>query len=153
MVDGVATLTAVRFLAGLGLGGAMPNAAALTAEFVPARQRPLAITLTIVCIPVGGVLAGVAAGNHPGVGWRVLFAAGGLVPLLLAVILFKLMPESPRFLAGAGAMGRAESRAAEDGSPRRGRHGVCGCRRCGAVARGIDRLSSLRRRCGATPSP
>jgi AAHS family 4-hydroxybenzoate transporter-like MFS transporter len=104
MVGSVATLTAVRFVAGLGLGGAMPNAAALTAEFVPARQRPLAITLTIVCIPVGGVLAGVAAGTIiPASGWRVLFAAGGLVPLLLAVILFKLMPESPRFLASVPA--------------------------------------------------
>jgi len=104
MVGSMATLTAIRFVAGLGLGGAMPNAAALTAEFVPARQRPLAITLTIVCIPVGGVLAGVAAGTIiPASGWRVLFAAGGLVPLLLAVILFKLMPESPRFLASVPA--------------------------------------------------
>jgi AAHS family 4-hydroxybenzoate transporter-like MFS transporter len=95
------TLTAARFLAGLGLGGAMPNAAALTAEFVPGRQRPVAITLTIVCIPVGGVLAGLAAGAViPSYGWRALFAAGGLVPLALAAILFKLLPESPSFLAG-----------------------------------------------------
>jgi AAHS family 4-hydroxybenzoate transporter-like MFS transporter len=82
----------------------MPNAAALTAEFVPARQRPLAITLTIVCIPVGGALAGVAAGTIiPASGWRVLFAAGGLVPLLIALILFRLMPESPRFLVSVPA--------------------------------------------------
>ena len=99
--DGLATLGVIRFLAGLGLGGAMPNAAALTAEFVPARQRPVAITLTIVCIPVGGVLAGLAAGAViPAYGWRVLFAAGGLVPLALAVIGFKVLPESPSFLAG-----------------------------------------------------
>jgi AAHS family 4-hydroxybenzoate transporter-like MFS transporter len=100
-VDGLTTLTVARFLAGLGLGGAMPNAAALTAEFVPQRQRPIAITLTIVCIPLGGVLAGLAAGTViPAFGWRVLFAAGGLVPLLLALIFFKLLPESPTFLAG-----------------------------------------------------
>jgi MFS transporter, AAHS family, 4-hydroxybenzoate transporter len=101
LADGLATLTAIRFLAGVGLGGAMPNAAALTAEFVPARQRPMAITLTIVCIPVGGVLAGLAAGAViPAYGWRALFAAGGLVPLALALILFKVLPESPSFLAG-----------------------------------------------------
>src|SRR5688572_5510351 len=100
-VDGLTTLTVARFLAGLGLGGAMPNAAALTAEFVPQRQRPIAITLTIVCIPLGGVLAGLAAGAViPAYGWRVLFAAGGVVPLLLAAIFFKLLPESPSFLAG-----------------------------------------------------
>ena len=99
-VDGLTTLTVARFLAGLGLGGAMPNAAALTAEFVPQRQRPIAITLTIVCIPLGGVLAGLAAGAvMPTYGWRVLFAAGGLVPLLLAGIFFKVLPESPTFLA------------------------------------------------------
>src|SRR5688500_16015682 len=45
-VDGLTTLTVARFLAGLGLGGAMPNAAALTAEVVPQRQRPIAITVT-----------------------------------------------------------------------------------------------------------
>ena len=100
IVDGVTTLTVARFLAGLGLGGAMPNAAALTAEFVPRRQRPIAITLTIVCIPVGGVLAGLAAGQIiPAYGWRVLFVAGGVVPFVLALLLFKLLPESPRFLA------------------------------------------------------
>jgi len=100
MVDGVTTLTAARFLAGLGLGGAMPNAAALTAEFVPLRQRPIAITLTIVCIPLGGVLAGLAAGQIiPAYGWRVLFVAGGVVPLVLALVLFNVLPESPRFLA------------------------------------------------------
>jgi AAHS family 4-hydroxybenzoate transporter-like MFS transporter len=99
-VDGLTTLTVARFLAGLGLGGAMPNAAALTAEFVPQRQRPIAITVTIVCIPLGGVIAGLAAGAViPAYGWRALFAAGGLVPLLLAVIFFRQLPESPTFLA------------------------------------------------------
>ena len=53
----VTTLTALRFAAGLGLGGAMPNAAALASEYVPLRRRPFAVTLTIVCIPLGGTLA------------------------------------------------------------------------------------------------
>ena len=100
VVDGLAMLTAIRFVAGLGLGGAMPNAAALTAEYVPTRQRPLAITLTIVCIPVGGVLAGIVSGQIiPDYGWRVLFIAGGAAPTVLALVLFRLLPESPRFLA------------------------------------------------------
>ncbi len=101
VVNSVEMLAVVRLLAGLGLGGAMPNAAALTAEFVPRRQRPVAITLTIVCIPVGGVVAGLAAGAIiPALGWRVLFMAGGAVPVVLAVLLFKVLPESPSFLAG-----------------------------------------------------
>ena len=99
-VDSLATLTAARFLAGLGLGGAMPNAAALASELVPRRHRPLAITLTIVCIPLGGFLAGaVAAQVIPSYGWRVLFVAGGMVSVVLAAALVTVVPESPRFLA------------------------------------------------------
>jgi AAHS family 4-hydroxybenzoate transporter-like MFS transporter len=98
-VDGLGALTLVRFLAGVGLGGAMPNAAALVAEYAPRRQRPLAVTLTIVCIPLGGVLAGLFAGQVvPTFGWRALFLAGGIAPLVLAATLLPVLPESPRFL-------------------------------------------------------
>jgi AAHS family 4-hydroxybenzoate transporter-like MFS transporter len=96
----VTTLAALRFLAGLGLGGAMPNAAALSSEYVPIRYRAFAVTLTIVCIPLGGTLAGFTGAQIlPAYGWRTLFIVGGIVPLVLAVILFKVLPESPRFLA------------------------------------------------------
>lgn len=94
-------LGALRFLAGVGLGGAMPNAATLASEYVPRKQRPFAVTLTIVCIPLGGVLAGeLAARIIPTYGWRALFIAGGLVPIVLAAVLWKVLPESPRYLAG-----------------------------------------------------
>ncbi len=52
----------------------MPNAATLSSEYVPTRQRPFAVTLTIVCIPLGGSLAGFIGGQIlPRFGWRVLF--------------------------------------------------------------------------------
>jgi MFS transporter, AAHS family, 4-hydroxybenzoate transporter len=96
---GVAMMMLLRFLSGLGLGGAMPNAAALSSEYVPRRQRPFAVTLTIVCIPLGGSLAGIVGGLIlPVFGWRTLFLVGGLVPLVLAVVLLKVLPESPRYL-------------------------------------------------------
>jgi AAHS family 4-hydroxybenzoate transporter-like MFS transporter len=99
-VNSIDTLAVLRFLAGVGLGGAMPNAATLASEYVPARNRPLAVTLTIVAIPLGGALAGeLAAAVIPTFGWRVLFAAGGLVSIALAVVLFWLLPESPSFMA------------------------------------------------------
>jgi MFS transporter, AAHS family, 4-hydroxybenzoate transporter len=100
LAGGVGVLTALRFLAGLGLGGAMPNAAALSSEYVPIRQRPFAVTLTIVCIPLGGTFAGFIGGQIlPRFGWRGLFFVGGALPLLLAAMLARLLPESPRFLA------------------------------------------------------
>src|SRR2546425_4619256 len=96
----IAMLTALRFFAGLGLGGAMPNAAALSSEYVPRRQRPFAVTLTIVCIPVGGSLAGFVGGQIlPRFGWRGLFLVGGILPLVMAAVLLKVLPESPRYLA------------------------------------------------------
>jgi MFS transporter, AAHS family, 4-hydroxybenzoate transporter len=99
--NSIEMLGALRFLAGVGLGGAMPNAATLASEYVPRKQRPFAVTLTIVCIPLGGVLAGeLAARIIPTYGWRALFIAGGLVPIVLAAVLWKVLPESPRYLAG-----------------------------------------------------
>jgi MFS transporter, AAHS family, 4-hydroxybenzoate transporter len=98
-VDTVFMLGVLRFLAGIGLGGAMPNAATLASEYVPRKQRPFAVTLTIVCIPLGGFVASTMASTlGPAFGWRGLFIAGGIVPIVLAVILFKVLPESPRYL-------------------------------------------------------
>jgi AAHS family 4-hydroxybenzoate transporter-like MFS transporter len=90
-VNGPSGLSALRFLTGLGLGGALPNAATLAAEYVPVRHRPLAVTMTIVCVPVGGTLAGII--------WRGLFAVGGAAPVVLGVLLARALPESPRFLS------------------------------------------------------
>jgi AAHS family 4-hydroxybenzoate transporter-like MFS transporter len=99
-VDGLLMLGVLRFVAGLGLGGAMPNAAALASEYVPRKQRPFAVTLTIVCVPLGGTLAALLAGRIvPAYGWRALFVAGGVIPLVVAAVLFKVLPESPQYLA------------------------------------------------------
>jgi AAHS family 4-hydroxybenzoate transporter-like MFS transporter len=99
MVDDVSSLGILRLIAGIGLGGAMPNAAALAAEYVPLRQRPFAVTLTIVCVPLGATLAGFAAiAALPTIGWRGLFLIGGATPIVGAIVLRWLMPESPRYL-------------------------------------------------------
>ncbi len=99
-VHSVTALGVLRLIAGVGLGGAMPNAAALASEYVPRRQRPFAVTLTIVCIPLGGFVASTMAGVvGPAYGWRALFIVGGLMPVVLALVLAKVLPESPRYLA------------------------------------------------------
>lgn len=100
LVHDTGALGWLRLLAGVGLGGAMPNAAALAAEFVPKRRRALAVTVTIVCVPLGGTLAGLLGIRLlPEIGWRLLFVYGGLVPLVGAAALLWLLPESPRYLA------------------------------------------------------
>jgi AAHS family 4-hydroxybenzoate transporter-like MFS transporter len=102
MADSVAGLAALRLVTGIGLGGAIPNATALAAEYVSPGRRPMAVTLTIVCVPIGGVLAGLLAiPGLPALGWRGMFAAGGALPLLLAAVLTWALRESPRYLETA----------------------------------------------------
>ncbi|MBV8912362.1 MAG: MFS transporter [Acetobacteraceae bacterium] len=89
----------LRFIAGLGIGGALPSSTTVTAEFTPARSRTLAITATIVCVPLGGMLAGLFASVVlPNLGWRALFFLGGSLPIVLGLILLFVLPETPRFL-------------------------------------------------------
>jgi MFS transporter, AAHS family, 4-hydroxybenzoate transporter len=98
--ESVTALGVLRFFAGLGLGGAMPNAAALACEYVPRRQRQIAVTVTIVCIPVGAMLAAfMSARIIPAYGWRALFLTGGVVPIVIGLVLWQILPESPRYLA------------------------------------------------------
>ena len=93
-------IAGLRFIAGLGIGGALPTSTTMTAEYTPARSRTMAITASIVCFPLGGMLAGFFASFIlPAFGWRGLFWIGGLIPLTLALVLFFRLPESPRFLA------------------------------------------------------
>ena len=99
-VHGFVGLTVLRFLTGMGTGGAIPNIGAFAAEFAPLRRSATAVKLTILCVPLGGMVGGVlAAWILPQFGWKGLYVVGGGLPLLLAAILFVALPESPRFLA------------------------------------------------------
>jgi AAHS family 4-hydroxybenzoate transporter-like MFS transporter len=99
-VHDVSPLLILRLLAGIGIGGVFPNAAALAAEFSPQKNRPMAVALTIVCVPLGGMIGGLIASIVlPAFGWRALFVLGGVAPLAMAAILLWTLPESPRFMA------------------------------------------------------
>ncbi|MGF6854057.1 MFS family permease [Paraburkholderia sp. CI3] len=98
LAPNVVAIAALRFIAGLGIGGALPTSTTLTAEFTPARFRTFAVTATILCVPLGGMVAGLFAGQVlPVYGWRGLFVAGGVLPLVLAIVPLAALPESPLF--------------------------------------------------------
>lgn len=104
-----ASLIAIRFLTGLGLGGAMPNSVAMTAEYSPHRRRATMVMIMFCGFSVGAALGGlIAAALIPAFGWRSVFLVGGVVPLVLAPVLAWTLPESVRFLAlrGRAANGR-----------------------------------------------
>lgn len=100
----LSALTALRFLTGIGLGAAMPNATALIAEYAPARWRSLLVTTMFCGFTLGSAAGGLlAAWVIPVFGWRSALYAGGALPLLAIPVLVAWLPESARFLVSAGA--------------------------------------------------
>ncbi len=99
-VTNIESLTWLRLATGIGLGSAMPNVTALIAEFTPLKNRALSVILTIVYIPVGGVVAGqLASYILPTSGsWHTLYIVCGVLPAVVGLILIVVLPESPRYL-------------------------------------------------------
>jgi AAHS family benzoate transporter-like MFS transporter len=96
------TFGALRFVAGVGLGGLVPSANALTAEFVTPRLRSAVSTIMMSGVPIGGSIAAVLAiPVLPTLGWQAMyvFAFSGFA--LLALCWF-LLPESPAWLRAHG---------------------------------------------------
>ncbi len=97
-------LLMMRFLTGVGLGGAMPNAVALTAEYTPKRLQRVVVSAIFAGMPLGASTASLVSTRMlPYWGWRSVFYLGGLLSLIIAVILIKLLPESVKFLTATGA--------------------------------------------------
>jgi MFS transporter, AAHS family, 4-hydroxybenzoate transporter len=93
------SLLACRFLAGLGLGGAIPNLLALSSEYAPKRYRGLLTGVLFAAFPLGGFVGALASAVViPFMGWPALFYIGGAVPLVLAFIVLAVLPDSLQFL-------------------------------------------------------
>jgi AAHS family 4-hydroxybenzoate transporter-like MFS transporter len=95
---GIGVLTLLRFLAGLGLGGAMPNAYTLAAEFCPDRLRATLVAPIGCALGGGGAIGGLFASKLIGAyGWPSMLIVGGVLPLLLLPLLITSLPESVRY--------------------------------------------------------
>ena len=92
-------LLVFRFITGIGLGGAMPNAIALTAEYCPQRRRATIVMVMFTGFSLGAFFGGMlAAALIESFGWRSVWYLGGILPLLLLPLQFGALPESIRFL-------------------------------------------------------
>ncbi|WP_260673986.1 MFS transporter [Comamonas aquatica] len=97
------TLTALRFVTGLGLGAAMPNAVTLMSEYCPDARRAMLTNAMFCGFPLGAALGGfLAAWMIPHFGWRSVLHLGGVVPLLVVVLLVLVLPESVRYMVARG---------------------------------------------------
>jgi MFS transporter, AAHS family, 4-hydroxybenzoate transporter len=98
-----AELWTLRFLTGLGLGGAMPNVVALASEYIPKKLLPVLVPILFVGMPLGGTISGFTArAMVPLWGWRSVFLVGGVLPLAISLILIAALPESIQFQAVRG---------------------------------------------------
>ena len=100
---GLQSLTWLRFLTGVGLGGAMPTTITIASEYCPKARRASLVTLMFCGFTIGSAMGGIIAAQVlPGYGWRALLVGGGVAPLLLAPVLAWMLPESVRYLVMKG---------------------------------------------------
>lgn len=99
----ITQLQAIRFITGLGLGAIMPNAMALVGEYSPKRSRVTLMMLVSCGFTVGAVLGGLlSAVMIPAFGWRSVFYLGAAIPLVMAILMYFLVPESLQFMVLKG---------------------------------------------------
>ena len=92
----------MRFIAGVGIGGAMPNLVAMMAEYSPKRMRSTMVSLMFSGYAIGGMLsAGLGIMIVPSMGWEWMFYLG-IIPLFLLPLIWKFLPESLGFLMRQG---------------------------------------------------
>jgi len=90
----------LRLLAGLGIGGVIPNVVAINAESAPRKLRATLAIIAVGCVPLGGAIPGfVTAALVPQYGWQILFIIGGIVPIAIAVAAMIGLPESIKYMA------------------------------------------------------
>jgi putative MFS transporter len=100
------SLLVMRLLQGLGLGAEVPVAATYISELARAEGRGRFVLLFELVFPIGLVAVALIGRSIVPVGWQYLFFVGGL-PALLAVVMMRDLPESPRWLASRGRFGEA----------------------------------------------
>lgn len=97
-VNSFNTLLAVRFLAGAGLGAAMPILITLASEAVSVQNRGRAVGLMYCGMPVGAAILSLVASTDFGSNWKNIFYLGGLLPIIVIPVMMMFLPESKEFL-------------------------------------------------------
>ena len=88
----------LRFLAGLGIGGVMPNVVALMTEYAPKRIRSTLVALMFSGYAIGGMTSALlGAWLVPQFGWKIMFYIA-IIPLVALPLIWKFLPESLMYL-------------------------------------------------------
>lgn len=101
LADSVTSLMIYRFITGVGLGGAIPGAIALTGEYAPRKNRGTIMVLMNTGFAFGAVAGGsLASVMLVRYGWRPILFIGGVIPLVALLLLVRYLPESVSYLLG-----------------------------------------------------
>lgn len=99
----------LRFIAGLGIGGVMPNVVSLMSEYSPKKSRSTLVALMFSGYAVGGMMsAGLGIWIVPNFGWEIMFYLA-IVPMLMLPFMVKFLPESVAFLMAQKREGEART--------------------------------------------
>lgn len=105
-VETITQFVVLRFITGVALGGVIPNLVSLIAELSPRHIRGRLVVIVTLGMPLGISLPGLVAGALvPTYGWQALLLVGGLLPLAVALLSWRMLPESLRFLHREDAAG------------------------------------------------
>lgn len=92
-------LLVLRFLSGLGFGIAVPIGMGIASEWCPKRRRGQLISVMAIGTTTGATLGGLlSAWVIPAFGWHSIFIVSGVITMVVAAIIIKLLPESLSFL-------------------------------------------------------
>jgi putative MFS transporter len=98
-----------RFFEGIGLGGEIPVASTYISEILRADRRGGRFLTYQIIFPVGLLMSGVVGASVvPRFGWQWMFIIGAL-PAIVALVMQRYCPESPRWLASKGRLGEADA--------------------------------------------
>ena len=115
-VNSFNSLLTVRFLAGAGLGAAMPILITLASEAVSPANRGRAVGLMYCGMPVGAAILSLVASTDFGSNWKNIFYLGGLLPIIVVPVMLWLLPESKEYLKAKDQASVSDAEAVPQGS-------------------------------------
>src|SRR4051812_40404634 len=90
----------LRLIAGIGIGGVIPNVVAINAESAPRKLRATLAIVAVGCVPIGGAIPGLISAVYvPQYGWPILFQVGGIIPIVIGIAAIFGLPESIKYMA------------------------------------------------------
>ncbi|HWL13110.1 MAG TPA: aromatic acid/H+ symport family MFS transporter, partial [Ureibacillus sp.] len=97
-VPGPSSFGLCRFIAGVGIGGVMPNVIALLTDYSPKHMHNKMVSIVMICFPIGGILAALAGIYFiPHMGWKSVYWVA-ILPVFILPFMMKYLHDSPAIL-------------------------------------------------------